>query len=219
MSSVAKNAIDERVSDFFSGHLERNYKKGQILLLNGEPVRDIFYLLEGKVKQYDVTYRGDEAVVNVFKPRAFFPMSLAINGGESRFIYEAETDIRVKQAPAGLVVAFVRANPDIIFDLLSRVYLGIDGLLERMTQLMANSAKSRLLFELVTEARRFGTVKDGECHMAIHEKELGARAGLSRETVSREINKLKKDGLLRLEKQGIVIKDLKALEERAAKEI
>lgn len=213
------NSVNDKLETFFSDYRIRSYKKGQILLLEGQETHDIYYLIEGRVKQYDVTYRGDEAVLNVFKPISFFPMSLAMNKQESMYIFEAETDIQVRQAPVEKVLDFIKSNPDVLYDLLQRVYSGVDAILGRLTHLMSNSAKSRLLYELSVETRRFGEKRGDGSFVAIHEKELGARAGLSRETVSREINKLKADGLLELIKDGVIVRDVKELEKRAKEEI
>lgn len=203
------------ITDFFNNYRLRRYAKGQVLILNGDEAEYVYHLISGQVKQYDVTYRGEEIILNVFKPPAFFPMSLAINKTENSYIYEAETDIEVRQAPAEEVVEFIKNNPDVMYDLLSRVYRGTDGLIGRMAHLMASSAKSRLIYELIIGARRYGTTQaDGSCLLSINEKDLGARAGLTRETVSREMSKLKKDGLIDLQGRSIVIKDLTALEKR-----
>lgn len=204
-----------KIEDFFASFRLRKFTKGQILILNGDETDYVYYLKKGNVKEYDVTYRGDEIILNIFKPPAYFPMSLAINKGPNRYIYEAETDIEIRQAPADEVVAFIRANPEVMFELLSRVYRGIDGLLGRMAQLMAGSAKDRLLYELVLEARRFGIIKkNGSCALDVNEKDLGARAGLSRETVSREMNKLKSENLIAVRSSGILLKDVAALEKK-----
>lgn len=211
--------ISDKIEAFFNNYRPRKYAKGQILILNGDDTTYVYHLIDGRVKQYDVTYRGDEIILNVFKPPAFFPMSLAINKVPNPYIYEAETDIEIRQAPAGEVVTFLKENPDVLFDLLSRVYKGVDGLLGRMTHLMASSAKGRLMYELLIACRRFGTENDGSCSMTINEKELAARAGLSRETVSREMNKLIKDKLATLQAGTVTIPDLSAFEEKLGKVI
>lgn len=212
--------VATKIEDFFSNYRLRKYTKGQILIFNGDQPEYIYHLLKGQVKLYDVTYRGDEMVLNIFKPPAFFPMSLAINKGENKYIYEAETDVEIRQAPADDVIKMIKSNPDVMFDLLSRVYRGTDGLLGRMGHLMASSAKSRLMYELVIDALRFGKQSDdGSCVLMINERELGARAGLSRETVSREMSKLKKDDLIEIRNKDILIKNLQTLQDKLNREI
>ncbi len=212
--------VSTKIEDFFSKYRLKQYAKGQILILNGDEPDFVYYLVRGNVKQYDVTYRGDEVILNIYKPRAFFPMSLVINKGVNQYIYEAETEVELRQAPADDVVAFIKTNPDVLFDLLSRVYRGLDGLLGRMTRLMASSAQDRLVYELVIEARRFGVIQENSsCMLSINEKDLGARAGLSRETISREIHKLKDQGLISMSNKGILIKDIGALEKKLGQAI
>lgn len=207
--------ITKIIEDFFSNYRLRKYAKGQVLLLNGDEADDIFYLVSGRVKQYDVTYRGDEIILNVFKPRSFFPMSLALNPLPSPYIYEAETDIELRQAPVASVLAFLKEHPEVTFDLLSRVYRGLDGLLGRMAHLMASSAKGRLLYELLIVAKRHGQVREDKgVEFAMNETDLAARAGLTRETVSREMKKLERDSLVSLRQGVIIIPSLNELEAR-----
>ena len=212
-------SVANKINEFFSQYRSRQYVKGQILILNGDEPDYIYHLVKGNVKQYDVTYRGDEIILNIFKPPAFFPMSVVINQTSNPYIYEAETDIELHQAPAQDVVAFLKANPDVVYDLLSRVYRGIDGMLGRLTFLMAGNAKSRLVYELIVEARRFGEQDGNSYFLTITEKDLGARAGLSRETVSREIGKLKREKLVESKSKGLLITDMPALEKKLGQEI
>lgn len=201
--------VSDKITEFFSQYSLRKYPKGQILILNGSPASHIFHIESGIVKQYDISYRGDEVILNLFKPPAFFPMSLAINGGESLYTYEAKTALELRQAPIEDALVFLKDNPDVLLDLLSRVYNGVDGLLARVTHLMSSSARERLLFELLIESRRFGEkLPSGSYKLNISEKELGARAGLSRETISREMSKLNRDGVVIVDKHQITVPDI-----------
>lgn len=207
------NDVSAKKESFFSTYDLHTYPKGQILFINGDEASYVYYLVKGKVKQYDITYQGEEIILNVFKPGAFFPMSLVINGGTSPYIFAAETEIEVRRAPAQEALQFIRDNPDVLYDLLSRVYRGTDELLNRITQLMSGSAKSRVLFELYTECRRFGKIQaDKQILLSISETELAARAGLSRETVSREFQKLKNENIVRIVGSHIYIKNPAAIQ-------
>lgn len=214
MDDVAPPTAADQVRQFFSDYRLRRYPKGQVLLLNDDVAEHVYYLVSGRVRTYDVSYRGDEIVLNVFKPPAFFPMSPALSGRPSAFIYEAETAVEVRQAPVSEVVDFVRQHPDVLYDLLTRVYSGMDGLLGRMSRLMAGNARSRIIYELIIEADRFGkTREDGSIVLSVSERTLGDNAGLTRETVSREVSRLKSEGLVGMEGTDIVINDIGRLRE------
>lgn len=212
---IMNSVVATKIEEFFNQYRLRHYAKGQVLILNGDDPAHVFYLVNGRVKQYDVSYRGDEIILNVFKPPAFFPMSLAINKVPNPYIFEAETDIDIRQAPAADAVQFLHDNPDVTFDLLSRLYRGTDGLLARMVQLMSGTAKSRLMLEIQLACQRFGTPADnGSCTLSLNESDLAARAGLTRETVSREMSKLTKDGLLSLDGGAIIVHNLETFEQK-----
>ncbi len=204
--------IDDKIEQFFSVYPTRHYNQRHILLYTGDFVRNIYYIREGTVKEYGISSAGEEFILNVFKEHSFFPMSHALNNTKTNYFFEAQVDITVVEAPAEDVIDFLKANPDVVYDLLCRVYRGAEGILGRMALLMAGSAQLRLVYELIIEARRFGKVKDTTGIIHISEKVLGARSGLSRETINREIHKLKEQGLIIVHKNNIEIPDLPSLE-------
>lgn len=208
---MTSQAID-KVDSFFANYPMRTYPKGQILVFADEEPSHIFFLLSGRVRVYDISYRGDEVIVNLFQPPAFFPMSWAINKTHNGFFYSAETQVVVRAAPPGPVMEFVKKNPDVMFDLLSRVYYGMDGLFGRVVQLMSGTARSRLAYELIIETWRFGQkIPTGEHLLDVSEADLAARSGMSRETVSREFSKLAREYIVQGSREGILIKNLEAL--------
>jgi CRP-like cAMP-binding protein len=205
--------IAQKVATFFSKYPERQFQGKHLLLQPGETLQAIHYLVHGRVRQYDITPKGDETVVNVFKQHAFFPVSLAVNDTPNDYFYEALDGITVRSAPVPVVLTFLHDNPDVVFDLLRRVYSGVDGLLRRQAQLMGGTAISRLSFELLIACRRFGrTLDTGDCFVDVKEMDFATRTGLTRETVSRCLQRLKTMGCLDVVRGGVVVKDVTILE-------
>jgi CRP-like cAMP-binding protein len=208
-----KPATHRAIDDFFSKYPVRHYKKGHILILAGEKAPSAFYLVDGKVRVYDITYRGEEIIINSVQPPAFFPLSLIINDSTTRYIYEATTDITLRQAPIEDAVGFLETHPPVVLDLLASLYKTLDGVLERMVHFISSSAKNRIIYSLIAECKQFGELRDDGSHIVtITEKELGSRAGLSRETVSREARVLKIAKLIEVHHSTIIIPNLKRLE-------
>lgn len=211
----------QKVEDFFSRYPERTYPKNQIIIFGGEQPEKVFHILSGKISQYDISYRGDEIVINIFKEPAFFPMSWAINRTPNPYFFKADEETVVRIAPPDDVIAFIKDNPDVMFNLLSRLYKGVDGVLARTVHLMSGSAKSRVIYELIVECRRFGekTDKKNMYKLKVSELDLAAHSGLARETVSREIKHLKTRGLIEIIGGGIFVKDIEALEAHLGKTV
>lgn len=211
------DSIENKIDAAFSKFPKRSYPKGQILVFADETPHHIFYITKGRVRMYAVSYRGDEVIVNIFKPPAFFPMSGVINHSQNKYFYKAETETELHIIPADAALTFLKENPDVTLDLLSRVYRGVDGLLGRLVHLMSGSAKSRVLYELLIEAKRFGAQQNnGAVVLDINEVDLASRAGMSRETVSREMKKIKAEGIATVNTRGITITDISVLESKVA---
>lgn len=190
------NDVGKKIETFFGSYKLREYDKSYTLIHADSEPTSILNLVTGQVRQYDINERGEKIVVNVFRPPAFFPMSWAINKTPNQYSFETATNVTLRQAPPERVIKFIKSNPDVLFDLLRRVYLGTDVILRRMAHLMGGSARTRLLYELLLEGRRFGKLNhNGTCVIPMYIYELAARTGLSRETASREITKLKSLGI------------------------
>jgi CRP/FNR family transcriptional regulator, dissimilatory nitrate respiration regulator len=201
------------VEHFFSEYPLQHYEKRQLLLQSGEESTKIFYIIDGWVSQYDITPTGNEIVLNVFKPGAFFPMSKALTTMPNRYFLEAATPLTVRIAPHVAVIELLRREPEVGIDLLARVYRGIDGIFQRLAYAMSGTARERVIFEILNAAYRFGTSDDAEgIAIPIHEGELAQRAGLARETVSRALQDLKHLNLLSVGHHSVTVHDLTALE-------
>jgi CRP/FNR family transcriptional regulator len=217
MRGIETMSVDvvEKIKKQFSTYPKRTYPKGQIILFADENPTHIYYVVSGKVRVFAISYRGDEVIANIFSSGAFFPMSWAINNTPNTYFYKTEVDTTVHVIPPEDARKFLRDNPDVLMDLLGRVYRGVDGLLGRVVHLMSGSAHSRLMYELLIEAKRFGEIqKNGTIKLGVNEQDLAARAGMSRETVSREMKKLKSKKLLSIGTHGgitiLSIADLEA---------
>lgn len=204
--------VSEKIDAFFTKYKYQSYKKGEILVRADDDPPGIFYLQEGIVKEYTISQKGEELVVNIFKPSSFFPMSWAINGTANTFYFEAVTPAKIRRAPKEDVIAFLTRNPDVLFDLLARVYRGTDGLLTRLTYLMSGGSKGKLITEILIHAKRFGqTKKNGAIIVTISQKDLASQIGVSRETVNRELKILKDKGFVRFNRGVLTITHLDVL--------
>jgi len=208
-------SVSEKVGSFFEQYPLQTYNKHELLLRAEEPINSVFYIVEGRISQYDIAPNGNEVVVNIFKPGAFFPMSSVINDIENHYFFEASLKVQVRVAPKAEVVQFLHDNPDVVFDLLSRVYRGVDGVLRRMAHLMGGDAQSRLIFELLNATYRFGEQQpDNSITVRITEGDLAKHSGLARETVSRLLQDLKANDLIATSHKGLSIKSITELEAR-----
>jgi len=205
--------VDQKIRKFFANYNRETYKKNHILIHANQNPNCVYKVVAGQVRQYDITEQGNKVVVNIFKPPAYFPMSWAVNKTPNLYYYETVTDTILRKAPPEDVINFIKDNPDVLYELLSRVYLGREVIMRRMAHSMGGKAKTRILFELLLEAQRFGEHQrfGSSIKVPIHVSDIAIRTGLSRETASRELAKMKHLGI-KTSSKGIKIKSFESLE-------
>lgn len=205
--------VKRKVDTFFAKWKQQVYKKGEILIRADEDPSGIFYLTEGLVRQYTISRSGEEVVLNIYKPSAFFPMLWAMTRVHNMYFFEALNSVTIRKAPKDQALEFIKQEPDVLYDLLRRVYIGIDGLLTRMTYLMTGNAYEQLIIELLLHAQRFGIKKNGFIEVQnVTEREFASHSGMTRETISRELKKLKEKGIVTFSKNNLIIENIEDLE-------
>ena len=205
--------IARKINQEFSKYPSRKYPKGQIILFSGDEITSLYFVVEGKIRKYDISPRGDEFAVNITKPPVALPLTALLTGGINNYFYKAEQDVLLHIIPAKKALAFFKSNNDVLFGLLEWSYKSISGMQGRIIQLMSGNAKSRVIYELINECKNFSQeLPDGSYVLSVTETDMAARSGLSRDTVSREINKLKKDNLVVIKGRGIYVPNVSFLE-------
>ena len=208
------NDVIKKLDNFFSQYTSQEFKKGTIIIQAGKEPPGVFYLQSGIIRSYWISSEGSEITQNMYKPHAFLPMSWAIAQVKNNSFYEAMTDVTTKRATKEAVLTFLKKEPDIMFDLLQRIYIGMEGLWMHVESITTGNAASKLIASLVILAKRFGKKESDVLiiQLKMSERDIANYAGISRETASRELQKLKKDNIVSFKESTIVVHDLQQLE-------
>src|SRR4051812_36575454 len=115
-------------------------------------------------------------------------MSWAMNSTPNEYYYEATRDLCLRICPKSEAIQFIKDKSDVLYDLLSRVYKGTDGMLARMSYLLAQNKYANVITEILIHAKRFGKPinNDKGFEVSINQRDIASQAGMARETVSRE---------------------------------
>jgi len=205
------------LEEFYDKFRPRAYSKGEIIVFPGETPEGIFLLSRGTIRQYDISNRGVDLVVNLYTPLALFPMSAALNKYPNRFFFNAATAVVAREAPVAELREFVRGNNEVAMELLAQAHRRLDIIMRRQTLMMSSDASSRLAYEIMLSCHNFGErQKDGTYTIRLNETELATRVGLARETVSRQMHELKNKNIVKITAEHISVVNLTLLEDGLA---
>lgn len=197
-------AVRKKLIDFFSEYPEKVFASGQkIISSDQEKNPHVFFIEKGYVRLFFECEHGEDIMIHIFKEYSYFPMALILAGQKNIFTFEALSTVQVRVAPREAVLSFLKHEPDVLYELATRLSSGLMYLSETMCQMFFVSAQRRIINFLSIYARRFG-IENGEMWVTIpfvlRHKEIADSIGLTRETVTREMKKLEKEG--KVKKKG-----------------
>lgn len=185
---------EQLTKDFFATYPMRSYGKGELLLRPGDD-GIVQYIESGLVVQYDISERGEKLAVNTYKPGTFLYLPNILGQSDITFFFEASIATVTRRAPRTDFTKFLTKQPNVVYDTLTRLTRGTDGMLRRLAGTMEGGAEARVLQELKLLQARFPRTGG---KVAVTIVELAALTGLARETVSRAVKKLRESGAIDL---------------------
>lgn len=206
--------VQELLSAFFSGFKKVSFFKGQTII-KPQHQKAIFYLTKGTVRMFIKT-KKTELTLNIYRPYSIFPMSLILGSKQNKYLFRAMAEVEGYFAPKKDFESYIKANPNILFDLLKRIYLGLDGYYMIMESLLLGDGYLRILTQLVIYSRRFGNKDDSKTIFDFHltHSQLASQTGLARESVTKVLKKLKTQGLIGYSGKEMFIYNRSKLEEK-----
>lgn len=228
-SMVFDEQLLSKLKNFYSNYPKLYLIKNEILFEPEEAVDSLYLLLEGSIKEVEISSSGREVLVqHINTTHTIFPVSLLLSRHKSNYSIETLSDVTIIKAPAQSVLKFLEDNPDVFWGVTKSLSNQLEMLKVRVGFINETSARERvvkLVEHLAGQAgsdcivgnncsssdKCIGGVVLNECFT--HE-DLATWVGLTRETLCRELNKLTKKNLITYNSNhNIVIRDTQKLRE------
>ena len=191
-------------------------RQGQTLLWEGDGAPVVANVLEGVLKLVVSTADGREQIVGVVFPSDFIGRPF---GKESPYSVTAMTDAEVCIFNRNSFDDFAGNHPDLQQKLLRRTLDELDRARHWMMLLGRKSASEKVASFLLDMEERLPGAADGASggfELPFGRQQIADILGLTIETTSRQLTKMRADGLLDLpSRREIVINDRAAMEDMA----
>lgn len=190
----------QELLDFVKSYPIKTFEAKDIILHQGDKVSCAYFILKGKVKVFDINKDGEEKSLSYDKKLEMFPISwLFLNTRRSQFYYEAYTKCTIAIIPKRDYLAFIKSNNNAMFATLKTLVVRQSDLTRRVNGLAQLKAEDKVLHALKYLSRKHAKKSNTSTislNMPIPQHELANFVGLTRETVSAVINKLKKKNII-----------------------
>jgi len=172
-------------------------------------------ITNGFIKRYRITNEGDKSIQLIYGPHDIFPMTpvyqaiyeTKVYRGPETYYYESMTEIEVYSQSIEALKEKLKEAPELYHDLLYAAGTRLNSYIMRMEDMSLRTSLWRVAYTLSSLADQFGQATSGGTliTLPLTHQDLAALLDLSRETISREVNKLKERSLISGGKNIIIV--------------
>lgn len=193
-------------------------KKKHILFHEGDKVKGLHCVHEGKVKLYKTLNDGSTQIVRLAKSGDLIGYRGLLGNG--KYIASAETmeDSIICYIPKEKILEFITHNVNFTLDIMSKIAADTSDAETRAINLLQKSSKERLAETLLLLEQSFGTTAEGYINIQLTREEIAGITGIAVETTVRILHQWHEEGLLELVKKHIRLLQKNKLLELSASE-
>lgn len=212
---VLDHKIKSKLEENFKNKEMLTFKKGDLVVKPGGILKNVCYLKSGFIRVYTVTEEGKEVTVHIISPSYFLPLITIVLEEENRYYFEALTSVEIWQVSLEEAMDYLKKNPDALLGILKSLTINYRALLRKVEYLISGNAYQKvasLLFSLANVDEKNNKAK---IEFKLPHRLIASLAGLTRETVTLQMIKLEKAGLIEIKKGCLVINDFAKLKEES----
>lgn len=194
------------IQALFANSSARVLPRRQIVVYEGDKIESLYCIESGYVKVYSAIGEAEQRVIFICGPGDVFPIIGYLAGGIALYFYETMTDAKLRTVAADRFEHRLRGNFE-LGEALIRYSTSLNKqFLERINMLTVGSAKRKLTSLLVFLANKAGSATHQTVHgsgselrridIPLTTQEIADMCGLTRETTSLQLNRLRRDGIL-----------------------
>ena len=191
----------------------KEFSSEEVIILQGEEGDKVYFLIDGKVKISIFTESGDEIILAILTPPNFFgEMALFNNTGRSANVISL-TNCKVIEVKKEDFLNFIKENVELTYLLLIEIINRLRLANKKIYLLTLTRAEDKLKFYLKEKiAKNLKEKKDTYLIELPTHSDIGKELGLTRETVTKVLNKFYKEKLISGTKGKIkILKDFFSL--------
>ncbi|WP_419812699.1 Crp/Fnr family transcriptional regulator [Bacterioplanoides sp.] len=187
---------NELKAELWQRSADRNYKAGDIVVFQGNPVREVYRLESGKAKISSYTENGREIILSKISAGDTFGDTAVLDGMPSAYNVECSTDCVLRVLPSDEFLALYQQYPEYAYGLCHKYNRQVRVLYELLVEARAMPLQKRLVSMLFRGYHTHTSSNQKGRYLDLSQDELASMLGTVRQSINRELKKLEAGGYL-----------------------
>lgn len=172
----------------------RSYAKEQVIHLQNDPCEEVDMVLKGKVVAQRIDAEGNSLNVAVMNDKEFLGENLVF-ATRNRYpmTIVAAKDATILSIPKMMILTLCQDDPSFTSAFLTAISDKTGMLTDKISSMALPGIRQRIMAYLEKETRRQGT---RTVYLTETKKEMAENMGVQRTSLSRELNRMKQEGII-----------------------
>jgi CRP-like cAMP-binding protein len=188
---------------------ERTVGRNDVLVLEGDSAKALFFLVSGALKVFKTSFDGKEQILSIVRPIDSFNDVPVFDNEPSHVSVQALGPATIYEIGKTELETIIRKYPLVarnIINVLAGRIRQLVSLVEDLSFRHVIGRVAKILLENAADGSSFGA--------RLTQQDMAAMAGTAREVVGRSLKVLEDEGIIKLDRNRIVIRNKEALNNR-----
>jgi CRP-like cAMP-binding protein len=186
---------------------EKTADRAEMILLEGEPAENLYFVASGVVKVFKTSVEGKEQILSIVRPGESFNDISIFDAEPNPVSAQAMGPVLLYGIKKNEMEAIVQNHPQIALNVIKVLVKRVRHLLSLIEDLSFKHVIGRVAKILIEHIG--GEMGRGP---RLTQQEMAAMAGTVREVVGRSLKELEEAGAIKLDRHRIIITDKEALQ-------
>ena len=214
--SIFSSLDSSELTEIIEKMNHKRVNKNDVVFLEGEKAKTLYFLNVGKIKIYKYTKDGKEQILHILSEGDFFGELNLLKESKYRFNAKAIEESKICTLSKENFKEILLYKPEIAIKILEIMGERLSDVESLAQNLATNDIDARIAFLLKELSDKYGKNNEGNLVINLHltREDMANYVGITRETISRKLKKFEEEGIIKIVgTKKIIIIDNEKLEE------